>query len=66
MFYPDFPEVNTWTKQAWLNYLEKASNKKRLQYCSDSYGYILYMRAVQGHSGKNKVDRPLQNNMEIP
>ena len=56
MFSPDFLEVKTWPKQAWLNRLEKASDKRRPQYCSDSYGYILYMRAFQGHSRGSKVD----------
>ena len=60
MFSPDFPE-----KPAWLNHLEKASNKKKLQYCSDSYGDFLYMRVFQGHSGGNEVDPSLQDNVEI-
>ena len=42
MFYRDFPAVKTWTKQALLNHSEKGSDKKRLQYCSDSYEYTLY------------------------
>ena len=29
-------------------------------------GYILYVRAIQGHSGGNKVDPSLQGNVEIP
>ena len=30
-------------------------NKKRLQYCTDSSGAILYLRALQGHSGSNPM-----------
>ena len=66
LFYSDYPEVQKWTKQTCLNHPEKGSNKKRLQYCVDSYGYILHMRAIQGHSGGNKVDLSAQDTVEIP
>ena len=39
--------------------------KKRFQYCSDSSGTILYLRAFQGHSGRNLIDSPLQDNVII-
>ena len=48
-----------------MNHQEKGSNKERLQYCLDFYGYILYMR-IQGHSGGNKVHLSLQDTLEIP
>ena len=42
-------------------------NKKRFQYCSDSSGQeILYLRALQGHSGRNPIDPTLQDNVLIP
>ena len=66
MFYPDYPEVKRWRLQTWLNHLEKGNNKKILQYCRESYGYILYMRAIQGRSAVNKLDLSLQDNVEIP
>ena len=31
-------------------------NKNRFQYCTDSSGEILYLRALQGHSGRNLID----------
>ena len=40
-------------------------NKKRFQYCSDSSVEILYLRALQGHSGRNLVDPSLQDNVVI-
>ena len=40
--------------------------KKRFQYCSDSSGTILYLRALQGHSGRNLIDPSLQENVIIP
>ena len=30
--------------------------KKIFQYCSDSSGTILYLRALQGHSGRSLID----------
>ena len=41
-------------------------NKKRLQYCTDSSGKIVYLRALQGHSGRNLIDPSLQDNVLIP
>ena len=42
-------------------------NKKRFQYCTDPSGQeILYLRALQGHSGRNSTDPSLQDNVLIP
>ena len=42
-------------------------NKKRFQYCNDPSGQeILYLRALQGHSGRNLIDPSLQDNVLIP
>ena len=42
-------------------------NKKIFQYCTDPSGQeILYLRALQGHSGRNLVDPSLQDNELIP
>ena len=42
-------------------------NKKRFQYCTDPSGQeILYLRALQGHSGRNPIDPTLQDNVLIP
>ena len=42
-------------------------NKKIFQYCTDSSGQeILYLRALQGHSGCNPIDPSLQDNVLIP
>ena len=42
-------------------------NKKRFQYCTGSSGQeILYLRALQGHSGRNLKDPELQDNVLIP
>ena len=39
--------------------------KRRYQYCSDISGTILYLRALQGHSGRNLIDPLLQDNVII-
>ena len=42
-------------------------NKKIFQYCTDPSGQeILYLRGLQGHSGRNPIDPSLQDNVLIP
>ena len=40
-------------------------SKRRYQCCSDNSGTILYLRALQGHSGRNLIDPLLQDNVMI-
>ena len=40
-------------------------SKRRYQYCTDISGTILYLRALQGHSGSNLIDPTLQDNVVI-
>ena len=40
-------------------------SKRRYQYCSDNMGTIIYLRALQGHSGSNLIDPTLQDNVLI-
>ena len=39
--------------------------KRRYQYCTDVAGIIVYLRAPQGHSGRNLIDPSLQDNVII-
>ena len=41
-------------------------NKKRYQYCTDSSGTIPYLRALQGHAGRNLIDPTLQDKVVVP
>ena len=57
----------------WSDEMLKSRNagggghKKRYQYKTDSSGQeILYLRALQGHSGRNPIDPSLQDNVLIP
>ena len=44
----------------------KGGKKKIFQYCTDSSGEILYLRALQGHSGRNVIHPSLQDKKLIP
>ena len=48
-----------------LSWQQEEVQKRRYQYCSDDLGRILYLRALQGHSGSNLVDPLLQDNVII-
>ena len=39
--------------------------KRRYQYCIGVSGIIVYLRALQGHSGRNLIDPSLQDNVVI-
>ena len=43
----------------------RGGNKNRFQYCTDSSGEILYLRALQGHSGRNLIDPCPEQNVEL-
>ena len=40
-------------------------NKKRCQNCTESSGIVVYLRALQGHSGRNLIDPDVQNNIML-
>ena len=44
--------IQNWSDNRWLACLAAGGGpKRRYQYCSDSVGSIIYLRALQGHSG---------------
>ena len=57
-----------WYDEKWKSTMARGGggNKKISQYCTDSSGEILSLRALQGHSGRNLVDSSLQDNVLIP
>ena len=56
-----------WSDEKWKKSMAKGGgNKKRFQYCTDSSRAILYLRALQGHSGRSLIDPTLQDNVIIP
>ena len=57
-----------WSEEMWKSKVAGGGgNKKRFQYGTDpSRQEILYLRALQGHSGRNPIDPSLQDNVLIP
>ena len=63
----EFEHTQHWSDEMWKSRMARGGgNKKRFQYCTDSSGAILYLRAFQGHSGRNPIDPSLQYNVSIP
>ena len=63
----DFVQCQHWSDEKWKSTMAKGGgNKKRFQYCTDpSRQEILYLRALQGHSGRNLIDPTLRDNVII-
>ena len=58
-------QIQVWSDDRWKGCLAAGGSKRRYQYCSDDSGRILYLRALQGHSGSNLIDPTLQDNVVI-
>ena len=59
-------QIPVWSDDRWKACLAAGGgSKRRYQYCSDDSGRILYLRALQGHSGNNLIDPTLQDNVVI-
>ena len=55
-----------WSDSKWKVCLAGGGgNKKIFQYCTDSSGTNVYLRGLQGHSGRNLIDPSLQDNVII-
>ena len=62
-----FLHCHHWSDDKWKKSMAwGGGNKKRYQYCTCSSGIILYLRALQGHSGRSLIDPTLQDNVVIP
>ena len=68
IFGTNFEHAQHWSDEMWKSRMAGGGgNKKRFQYCTDPSGQeILYLRALQGHSGRNPIDPSLQDNVLIP
>ena len=64
----DLERSQHWSDEKWkITTAKGGGNKKRFQSCTDPSGQeILYLRALQGHSGRNPIDPTLQDNVLIP
>ena len=62
-----FLHCHHWSDEKWNKSMAGGGGQKNIfQYCTDSSGTILYLRALQGHSGRSLVDPSLQDNVVIP
>ena len=52
-----FPYCPRWSDDKWKKRMAGGGggNRKRYQYCADSSRKIVYLRALQGHSGRNLI-----------
>ena len=64
----EFEHSQHWFHEMWKSRMAGGGvNKKRFQYCTDPSGQeILYLRALQGHSGRNPIHPSLLDNVLIP
>ena len=64
----DFVHSQHRSDEKWKSIIARGGgSKKRFQYCTDPSGQeILYLRALQGHSGRNPIDLSLQDDVSIP
>ena len=56
-------QIHNWSDDRWKACLAAGGGSKRC--CSDISGTILYLLALQGHSGSNLIDPTLQDNVLI-
>ena len=53
----EFENSQHWSDEKWKSIMARGGgNKIRFQYCANSSGEILYLRALQGHSRRNLID----------
>ena len=59
-------QIHNWSDDRWKACLaEGGGSKRRYQYCSDHLGTIVYLGALQGHSGNRLINPTLQDNVLI-
>ena len=60
-------QIQNWSDDRWEACLAAGGGSKRRYqyYCSDNLGTIIYLRALQGHSGSSLIDPTLQDNVLI-
>ena len=64
----EFENSRHWSDEKWKSIMAGGGGKEKIfQYGTDPSGQeILYLRALQGHSGRNLIDPSLQDNVLIP
>ena len=54
------------SETVWLQHIYEGSNKMRFQYCMNFKNSLLYILAIQGHSGGNLTAPELMGHFAIP
>ena len=54
------------TDRDWINYMWKGSSRTRFQYGQNSRGKLLYIRAIQGHSGGETSEPEMIGHVCVP
>ena len=63
----DLERSQHWSDELWKSRMAGGGgHKKTIHYCTDSSRQILYLRALQGHWGRNPIDPSLQDSVLIP
>ena len=61
-----FAQIPHWSDNRWKACLAAGGGaKRRYQCCTDGSGIIVYLRALQGHSGRHLINPSLQDNAII-
>ena len=60
------PEDKKFSDTDWLQHVDEGSNKMRFQDCENSINSLMYVRAIQGHTGGNLVAPELMGHVTIP
>ena len=58
-------QIHNWSDRWKACLAAGGGSKRRYQYCSDNLGTVLFLRALQGHSGSNLIYPTLQDNVLI-
>ena len=58
--------VNQWRPRQWVDLIRRGSNEERFENGLNSQSEVRSMRALQGHSGKVRIDPKRQNNVKLP
>ena len=57
---------DAFTDRDLINNIWKGSSKTRFKYCQNSCGILLYIRALQGHIGRDLIEAEVMGHVAIP
>ena len=57
---------DTFCDDDWINHIWKGSSKTQFQCCKNFCNDLLYIRAIQGHTGRELFEPELMGHVAIP